>query len=686
MAESGQRSPAATAKDAAPDLSGLRERVDAIDRGILEQLNERARLVQSIGRRQGAKPAARSTRPRASARSSSSSARAIRGPFRARGSRRSSARSSRPPAPSSGSLRVAYFGPGGDLHAPGGAPSSSAQLADLACRGHDRRRVRGGRAAADRSRRRARREHHRRRRHPDASTRSPSSRSRSAAKWSCASRSSCCRERPPRGRTPRGVASAAARTVPALARSPSARHRARRDGEHCRRGAARGARTAVVAAIGSALAAERSTGCARSRRAIEDRRDNTTRFVVIGRLAPPASGERPHQRAVFTIRKDEAGALHRLLAPFAEQGVNLTSIQLRPIKGKPWEYLFFLDVEGHRSDPRRSSARSRARRRVAHSHARAGLVPARRGAARGASRAGRLMALESRDQPAHPRARALPARQADRGARARARHRRARSSSPRTRTRSGPSPQAVEAMRRALAGVHRYPDGASFRLRARLAAQARRRRPEQLVFGCGADEILELLAKAFLGPGDECVFAWPSFAMYPIVVQGMGATPVRVPLDAELVHDLAGARARGDAAHQASSSSATRTTRPARVSAPTPSTRFVGVVAADARARRRRGLRRVRARARDFPRRARVAARGGPARSCCAPSRRSTASRALRIGYGVADRRARRLPRARAPSVQREPAGRGGRAGGARRRASTRERTRRDERRRHRAS
>jgi histidinol-phosphate aminotransferase len=101
----------------------------------------------------------------------------------------------------------------------------------------------------------------------------------------------------------------------------------------------------------------------------------------------------------------------------------------------------------------------------------------------------------------------------------------------------GPSPKAVEAIRAAAAGVHRYPDGASFRLREKLAA-ALGTAPDTLVFGCGADEILELVAKAFLGPGDEAVFAWPSFAMYPIVVQGMGARAVRVPLDADLVHDL----------------------------------------------------------------------------------------------------------------------------------------------------
>jgi histidinol-phosphate aminotransferase len=101
----------------------------------------------------------------------------------------------------------------------------------------------------------------------------------------------------------------------------------------------------------------------------------------------------------------------------------------------------------------------------------------------------------------------------------------------------GPSPRALEAMREALSSVHRYPDGASFRLRRKLAPQLAVD-PEQLVFGAGADEILELLAKVLLGPGDECVFAWPSFAMYPIVVKGMGARPVPVPLDAGLVHDL----------------------------------------------------------------------------------------------------------------------------------------------------
>lgn len=110
----------------------------------------------------------------------------------------------------------------------------------------------------------------------------------------------------------------------------------------------------------------------------------------------------------------------------------------------------------------------------------------------------------------------------------------------------GPSPRVVEALRAALPTIHRYPDGASFELRRKLSAQLGVA-PETLVFGAGADEILELLAKVLLGPGDRCVFAWPSFAMYPIVVTGMGAESVRVPLTSGLVHDLPALAAAVDA-------------------------------------------------------------------------------------------------------------------------------------------
>jgi chorismate mutase / prephenate dehydratase len=113
--------------------------------------------------------------------------------------------------------------------------------------------------------------------------------------------------------------------------------------------AQRAARDATVAAIGSEIAAE-TYRLAIAARSIEDRRDNTTRFLLIGRDAPPRSGH-DLTSVVFTIHKARAGALHRLLDPFARAGVNLTAIQSRPMPGKPFEYLFFLDLEGHRDDP-----------------------------------------------------------------------------------------------------------------------------------------------------------------------------------------------------------------------------------------------------------------------------------------------------------------------------------------------
>ena len=101
----------------------------------------------------------------------------------------------------------------------------------------------------------------------------------------------------------------------------------------------------------------------------------------------------------------------------------------------------------------------------------------------------------------------------------------------------GPSPKAVKAIEAAASGVHRYPDGASYELRRALAERLEVD-ADQLVFGCGSDEVMELVAKAFIRPEDEVVYAWPSFAMYPIVTQGMGGRAVQVPLDADLVHDL----------------------------------------------------------------------------------------------------------------------------------------------------
>jgi chorismate mutase/prephenate dehydratase len=83
---------------------------------------------------------------------------------------------------------------------------------------------------------------------------------------------------------------------------------------------------------------------------IEDRPDNTTRFLVIGRKLFSRSGADRTTLLVSATGTDDAGALFRLLKPFAEHRVNMTRIESRPSRKKKWDYVFFIDVEGHVSD------------------------------------------------------------------------------------------------------------------------------------------------------------------------------------------------------------------------------------------------------------------------------------------------------------------------------------------------
>jgi len=82
---------------------------------------------------------------------------------------------------------------------------------------------------------------------------------------------------------------------------------------------------------------------------IEDHANNITRFVVIGDQESQPSGD-DKTSVAFSV-KDEVGILHRMLDPFAKNRINLTKIESRPLKQKPWEYLFFLDFEGHAKEP-----------------------------------------------------------------------------------------------------------------------------------------------------------------------------------------------------------------------------------------------------------------------------------------------------------------------------------------------
>jgi len=84
---------------------------------------------------------------------------------------------------------------------------------------------------------------------------------------------------------------------------------------------------------------------------IEDRPDNTTRFLVIGRRMFGSSGNDRTTLLVSTGHTESPGALHRLLEPLAKNRVSLTRIESRPSQRRKWDYVFFMDLEGHREDP-----------------------------------------------------------------------------------------------------------------------------------------------------------------------------------------------------------------------------------------------------------------------------------------------------------------------------------------------
>ncbi|MFH1045811.1 MAG: histidinol-phosphate transaminase [Candidatus Omnitrophota bacterium] len=93
----------------------------------------------------------------------------------------------------------------------------------------------------------------------------------------------------------------------------------------------------------------------------------------------------------------------------------------------------------------------------------------------------------------------------------------------------GPSPKAVAALKKALGEIHRYPDGDCYYLRNKLAEKLKLK-PENLVFGCGSDEIIVLAVRAFVNSGDEVVIAKPTFLIYEIASALAGAKITFVPL------------------------------------------------------------------------------------------------------------------------------------------------------------
>jgi len=100
----------------------------------------------------------------------------------------------------------------------------------------------------------------------------------------------------------------------------------------------------------------------------------------------------------------------------------------------------------------------------------------------------------------------------------------------------GPSPKALAAMREMLERAHFYPDGGSYYLREAIARKTGFTQGH-VILGCGSNEIIEFIGKAFLNPGDEIVTARHAFVVYKLMATLFGATTIEVP-DPNYAHDL----------------------------------------------------------------------------------------------------------------------------------------------------
>lgn len=97
---------------------------------------------------------------------------------------------------------------------------------------------------------------------------------------------------------------------------------------------------------------------------IEDRPDNTTRFLIVGRKLFAPSGRDKTTLIVSAADTDASGSLYKLLEPFARHGLNLTRIESRPSRRRKWDYVFFIDVEGHAQDENLGSALEQLKQRA----------------------------------------------------------------------------------------------------------------------------------------------------------------------------------------------------------------------------------------------------------------------------------------------------------------------------------
>ena len=126
-------------------------------------------------------------------------------------------------------------------------------------------------------------------------------------------------------------------------------------------GVQRAAKEKGAAAVAPRLAAERY-GVPVQAEHIQDAKNNTSRFGILGREASGAVGHGHDKTSLLVSLHHEPGALLRALQPFDKRKLNLTRIESRPSRLRPWDYIFFLDVTGHEQESAMQAALKQLRR------------------------------------------------------------------------------------------------------------------------------------------------------------------------------------------------------------------------------------------------------------------------------------------------------------------------------------
>ena len=231
--------------------------------------------------------------------------------------------------------------------------------------------------------------------------------------------------------------------------------------------------------------------------------------------------------------RNRPGAVHALLTPLAKHGVSMTRIESRPARMGTWEYMFFVDIEGHQDDAAVAAALAELRALAPFLKVLGSYPPPfrNRSAMSAVHQSASVLADLCELSPSYIRAIApyQPGKPISELAREMGldekSHRQARLEREPARHRRRARARRSSA---AIAELARYPDGNGFELKRR-SPRATASASTQIVLGNGSNDVLELVARAFLAPGRSAVYSQHAFAVYPLATQARGARGIVVP-------------------------------------------------------------------------------------------------------------------------------------------------------------